>query len=104
METPTSQGIRLSLAPLRIHARTGSSGLSAPFCPFAFLLSAYQSEGWLAGAVGIEPVTPCLQSMSAKELEAVIIAEHLLNNRQQMGAPGANVKIVNLTKQMKIGL
>ncbi len=54
METPTSQGIRLSLAPLRIHARTGSSGLSAPFCPLAFLLSPDQSEGWLVGAMGIE--------------------------------------------------
>jgi len=54
METPTSQGIRLSLVPLRIHARTGSSGLSAPFCPLAFLLSPDQSEGWLVGAVGIE--------------------------------------------------
>src|SRR5712671_3507999 len=61
METPTSQGIRLSLVPLRIHARTGSSGLSAPFCPLAFLLSAYQSEGWLVGAVGIEPTTLGLQ-------------------------------------------
>jgi hypothetical protein len=57
METPTSQGIRLSLVPLRIHARTGSSGLSAPFCPLAFLLSPDQSEGWLVGAVGIEGVT-----------------------------------------------
>ncbi len=56
METPTSQGIRLSLVPLRIHARTGSSGLSAPFCPLAFLLSPDQSEGWLVGAVGIEPI------------------------------------------------
>jgi hypothetical protein len=46
--------IRLSLMPLRILARTGSSGLFAPFCPLAFLLSAYQSEGWLVGAVGIE--------------------------------------------------
>jgi hypothetical protein len=26
---------------------------SAPFCPRAFLLSAYQSEGWLVGEVGI---------------------------------------------------
>src|SRR6266446_4894323 len=43
-------------APLRIHARTGSSGLFAPFCPFAFLLSPDQSEGWLVGAVGIEPI------------------------------------------------
>jgi len=57
METPTSQGIRLSLVPLRIHPRTGSSGLSAPFCPLAFLLSPDQSEGWLVGAVGIEPTT-----------------------------------------------
>jgi len=57
METPTSQGIRLSLVPLKIHARTGSSGLSAPFCPLAFLLSPDQSEGWLVGAVGIEPTT-----------------------------------------------
>ncbi len=44
----------VSLAPLRIHARTGSSGLFAPFCPLAFLLSPDQSEGWLVGAVGIE--------------------------------------------------
>jgi hypothetical protein len=51
--TTTSQGIRLSPVPLRIHARTGSSGLSAPFCPLAFLLSPDQSEGWLVGAVGI---------------------------------------------------
>ena len=36
------------------NARTGSSGLSAPFCPLAFLLSPDQSEGWLVGAVGIE--------------------------------------------------
>jgi hypothetical protein len=57
METPTSQGIRLSLVPLKIHARTGSLGLSAPFCPLAFLLSPDQSEGWLVGAVGIEPTT-----------------------------------------------
>jgi hypothetical protein len=47
--------VRLSLVPLRIHARTGSSGLSAPFCPLAFLLSLYQSGRWLVGAVGIEP-------------------------------------------------
>jgi hypothetical protein len=57
METPTAQGIRLSLVPLIIHARTGSSGLSAPFCPLAFLLSPDQSEGWLVGAVGIELLT-----------------------------------------------
>jgi len=57
METPTSQGIRLSLVPLRIHARTGSSGLSAPFCPLALLLSPDQSEGRLVGAVGIEQKT-----------------------------------------------
>jgi hypothetical protein len=54
METPTSQGIRLSLVPLRILPRTGSSGLLAPFCPLAFLLSAYQSGGWSVGAVGIK--------------------------------------------------
>src|SRR5258707_6767571 len=47
-------GIRLSLVPLRIHARTGSSGLSAPFCPLAFLLSPDQSGRWLVWAVGIE--------------------------------------------------
>src|SRR5437762_4129794 len=35
-------------------ARTGSSGLFAPFCPLAFLLSACQSGRWLVGAVGIE--------------------------------------------------
>src|SRR5882724_5085471 len=57
METPTSQGIRLSLVPLTIHARTGSSGLSAPFCPLAFLLGPDQSGRWLVGAVGIEPTT-----------------------------------------------
>src|SRR6266566_7827846 len=39
----------------RIHARTGSSGLFAPFCPLAFLLSPDQSGRWLVGAVGIEP-------------------------------------------------
>jgi hypothetical protein len=54
METSTSPGIRLSLVPLRIHARTGSSGLFAPFWPLAFLLSTYQSGRWLVGAVGIE--------------------------------------------------
>ena len=36
------------------NARTGSSGLSAPFCSLAFLLSAYQSGRWLVGAVGID--------------------------------------------------
>ncbi len=31
-------------------------------------------------------------------------AEHLLNNRLQMGASSATRKAVTLTKQMKIGL
>jgi hypothetical protein len=39
----------------RFNARTRSSSLSAPFCPLEFLLSDYQTEGWLVGAVGIEP-------------------------------------------------
>ena len=36
---------------------TGSSALSAPFCPRVFLLSAHPSERWMVGAVGIEPTT-----------------------------------------------
>jgi hypothetical protein len=28
-----------------------------PFLPRVFLLSAYRPEGWLVGAVGIEPTT-----------------------------------------------
>ena len=47
----------VSLAPLRVHARTGSSGLFASFCPLAFLISPDQSERWLVGAVGIESTT-----------------------------------------------
>jgi len=39
----------------KFHGRTGSSGLFAPFCPLAFMLSSYRSVGWLVGAVGIEP-------------------------------------------------
>jgi hypothetical protein len=39
------------------NARTGLSTESAPFCPRALLVSAYQSEGYLVGAVGIEPTT-----------------------------------------------
>ena len=46
--------IRPSIVPPRILARTGSSGLFAPFYPLAFLLNSYRSEGWLVGAVGIE--------------------------------------------------
>jgi len=53
-DAATEQKIRSSLVPLRIHARTGSSGLVAPFCPLAFLLSLYQSGRRLVGAVGIE--------------------------------------------------
>src|SRR6266699_1375678 len=34
----------VSLAPLRVHARTGSSGLFASFCPLAFLISPDQPE------------------------------------------------------------
>jgi hypothetical protein len=37
-------------------------------------------------------------------LEAGIFAEHLLNNRLQMRASNATVRLVTLTKQMKIGL
>src|SRR6266566_4330757 len=55
----------VSLAPLRIHARTGSSGLFAPFCPLAFLLSPGQSEGWLVGAVGIEPTSQAWECCDA---------------------------------------
>ena len=39
------------------NTETGSSAESAPFCPRVFLLSAYRPEGWLVGAVGIEPTT-----------------------------------------------
>src|SRR6266550_5314492 len=34
----------VSLAPLRVHARTGPSGLFASFCPLAFLISPDQPE------------------------------------------------------------
>jgi hypothetical protein len=37
--------------------RTGSSALSAAFCPRVFLLSVHPSGRWLVGAVGIEPTT-----------------------------------------------
>src|SRR5437899_8076252 len=54
---PRRGGIRLPLVPLRIHVRSGSSRLFAPFCPLAFLLSPDESERRLGGAVGIEPKT-----------------------------------------------
>src|SRR5271156_549221 len=49
--------IRLSPVPLRKNTETGPSGESAPFCPRVISLSAYRPEGWLVGAVGIEPTT-----------------------------------------------
>ena len=59
--SPTQIGatrhFRLSLMPPRFSVRTGSSTESTPFCPIAFLVSAYQSGRWLVGAVGIEPTT-----------------------------------------------
>ena len=53
----TFRRIRLTLAPLKTNARTGSSGLFAPFCPRAFLLSVQSLRRWMVGAVGIEPTT-----------------------------------------------
>jgi hypothetical protein len=57
--------------------------LSAPFCPRAFLLSAYQSEGWLVGAVGIENNT----GRSLKDLEGILGNANALkrNNEESSG-------------------
>jgi hypothetical protein len=55
-ETPPNSS--RSLAPLTILSLApDSSGLFARFCPLALFLSAHRSEGWLVGAVGIEPTT-----------------------------------------------
>ena len=44
-----------------------------------------------------------VHATTGRRLEAGIIAEHLLNNRLQMGASGATEKVVTQTKQTKIG-
>jgi hypothetical protein len=54
-ETPPNSGRSLSPLTILSHDEPDSSGLFAPFCPLAFFLSAYQSEGSLVGAVEIEP-------------------------------------------------
>ena len=59
-----SPGIRLSLAPPKIHARTGSSRLFAPFCPLAFLVSSHQSGRWLVGGGGDRTHNPQLKPPS----------------------------------------
>jgi len=43
---------RLSLAPLRIHTRTGSSALICPFLPPHVFVNVHPSERWLAGRWG----------------------------------------------------
>lgn len=44
---------RLSLVPPKLAYEPDHRTESAPFCPRAFLISVYQSNGWLVGAVGI---------------------------------------------------
>src|SRR5438445_965358 len=62
-------------------ARTGSSGLFAPFCPLVFLLSPHQSGRWLVGAVGVEPTTNGLKGRcSATELRP-FGSQHFIRKR-----------------------
>jgi hypothetical protein len=69
--------------PLKFFAQAGSSRLFAPFCPLAFSLSAYQSEGWLVGAVGIENNT----DWNSKDLEEMLRSDKSLkrNNGESSG-------------------
>ena len=60
-DLPCASVIRRSRFPWpKLHRAADNSctnriiGVICPFCPLAFLLSAYQSGRWLVGAVGIE--------------------------------------------------
>jgi len=50
--------IRLSLVPLRISARTGSSGLSAPFCPVAFFVKSRPIRKMVGRGGGVQTQPP----------------------------------------------